>query len=595
MHMAQRNFIIFKKILITVISWSLLFTPTANALAQQETTPTQQETSAHQEGTETETETSQQSTTQNSTPPSSMNPNYCHEDGSAKDCPSKYVYNCHLKSCVANEDNENYNQEYMKCGGSEKCQEELKADAKMFTEHKATDASSVKSKDDVLRYLKVAANIGYGCVLLGAGGCDTDFGLQLAAVIIMSSAVMSLMGDTYKDDFKNAKKRLENLEKTDEKGWNHRIQREALKAEIDMLKDMEKAAKKKMKHHQRTSTLISIVGILAGICIALTWTGCSVSNPCSGWAFGLSAVAFVLEMKANQIAKKAMKSAQSARQKAQKVLKKLESRYNNQYSAGRTQKIATSSAGTVGQSDFQNASVSQNEASAGNVQGEVISEVPEMNVNMGSLGTNGQNFLNETGGAEVIEGFNRTVKEGDTKYVNDSIDKNAAKISKAARKVLELVAKSKKADDKAKSAANAFLNPNSEDSQRFLANTLADNTSPIAMALNYRKAGGANASKELENNTKVKPETAVAYDSSSKDYLKKIKAQLEDYESLLADDTGIMAMSNFGDPTVDSNAVDQLNQNNKDPKETIHKDSGVSLWKIISNRYNEIKLKKILD
>lgn len=579
---------IIKKLIITMVSWSLLLTPTANALAQQE-----------EKSSETVVATQNESVKDAPSQAVTHNPDYCHIDGTAQKCDGGQVYNCHLKSCVSKDDNYNYNREYMNCGANTKCQEDLKSDAELFTNHEVS-GKGLESKDDVYRYLSAAANIGYGCVLLGAGSCPTDFGLKLAAVIIMATTLMGLLGDNYKKKFKQYKKELEKLDETDEKGWNHQLQKTALTTEIRMLKGMEDAAKEKMKHHQRTQTLITIVGAIAAICAAMSWAGCTVTNPCTYWTIGLAAVAFAMEMQANNIAKKARDKAKKSRQKAEEILAKLESRYNNQYNPGSTQNAAIATMNNSVNTSSNNKGMEQSDTPSVAIKSEKLKTIPDLDVNMGSLGKNAESFANAIGLQEISDGYSKTKKEGNMEYLNEAIDKNAAKVSKAARRVMELAAKSKTADPKVKSAANAFLDPTSDSSQKFLGETFANNTSPIGLALSYRKAGGSDASKDLDNNTSTTPSaqnTGIAYDATSKDYLNKIKSQLADFESMLDDDTGVMAMSNFGDPTVNSDAVNQLNngQENKSKDETIHKDSGVSLWKIISNRYNEIKLKKTLE
>ena len=229
------------------------------------------------------------------------------------------------------------------------------------------------------------------------------------------------------------------------------------------------------------------------------------------------------------------------------------------------------------------------------VQSEQLKTIPKMDVNMGKFGKNGENLSNAINFDEIQSGYNQTKKTGNSKYLNSALDKNAAKISKAARRVLEVASKKKNLDKRAKQAFNAFLNPNSKNAKAFLSSELAKRVSPIQMALNYRKAGGSNAERDLKNNSKKK-QAAVAYDSSiksnSKDYLNKLKAQLGQFDNLLDEDDGMLAMRNY-DPTVSQKAVNQLNdEESRSDKETIHPDAGLSLWKIITNRYNVIKLKK---
>lgn len=587
MQMASRHFNILKKILITIVSWSLLLTPTANALAQseaaQENTPPAQ-TQTQEEESASNNEQAEEN------PYSDSDPNYCYADGSDKQCSDSLVYNCHLKSCVDANDNNNYNREYLNCGGDKECQDELKADAEMFTSYKTADAKD--GETEVLNYLSAASQIGFGCYLLAGSGCNMDgIGAMFTGAIIFAGVMMSALGDDYKDKFEQYKNELENLEENSEKGWNHRLQKVALETEVSMLGEMEKAAKEKIKHHKRTMALITVSGIIAALCAAATFFGCPASNPCTYWVITLAAVALSLELAAMNIAKDAKDDASKAKSKAEAVLEKLKSRYNNQYASIQSQGLNMGRNNNL-QTVNQNLETNAQGTGLDEEQQKEIKNMPEVKVNMGSMGKNGKAVGNILGVNEIIDSYNQTRKTGNPEYVNNEANKKAAKISKVARRVFTELKKSKNINDKTKDAMDAFLNPNSKRSKKFMAKTLAENVSPIQMALNYRKAGGSDAAGQLKKNKELGKKKAVAYDTSSKNYLKNLKAKLKDFETMVNDDSGIMTMTNYSDPTVNKNAIEQLNQTNSDPKEAIHKDSGVSLWKIISNRYNEIKLKK---
>ncbi|MFG1591549.1 hypothetical protein [Halobacteriovorax sp. CON-3] len=598
MKMASGQFVIIKKLLITLISWSMLLTPMAYAQEQ-----TDVNTQAQQEQVQSET---QQEKTADSTQSEEddgrtevqkqSDPNYCYHDGTNQKCEGGNVYNCHLEQCVNANDNKNYNMEYQNCGIDKKCQEDLKADAKLFTNHKT---SGPKGASDTMSYLAAAAQVGQGCVLLFGGMCQTDgIGTMLSGAIILAVALMSAMGDGYKKKFKGYKDALAKLDEQDEKAWNHQTQRVALETEVQLLKDMEKAAQDKMKHHKRIMMMITISTAIAAICAALTIFGCPASNPCTYWVLGLGAVALALENQALSSAKKAHKSAKSAREKTEVVLRKLLARYNNQYNPASSQK--TSVASGMATPGSQGLGMSNNDTTfdVDEVKTEKLKTIPKMDIKMGKLGTTGENFANAIGLSEVQGGYNKTKATGNSKYVNEALDKNAAKINKAANRVLKTLAKSDKTSAKAKKAINAILNP--AGNSKYLADTLAGHVSPVQMALNYRRAGGRNAARDIAKNSQDLEKgtgegLAVAYDPASKDYLNKLKSQLNGFESLLDSEDGVMALSNF-DPTVNEDAVEQLNDEEIiDDKGTIHKDSKLSLWKIISNRYNVIKLKKTLE
>ncbi|EPZ51045.1 hypothetical protein M902_2613 [Bacteriovorax sp. BAL6_X] len=584
MRMASGQFVIIKKLLITLISWSMLLTPMAYAQEQTDTnTQTQQEQVQSEEDGRTQVQ-------------KESDPNYCYHDGTNQKCDGGNVYNCHLEQCVNANDNKNYNMEYQNCGVDKKCQEDLKADAKIFTNHKT---SGPKGSSDIMSYLAAAAQIGQGCVLLYGGTCQTDgIGTLFSGAIILALALMTAMGDGYKKKFKGYKDALAKLDEKDEKSWNHQTQRVALETEIRLLKDMEKAAQDKMKHHKRIMMLITISTAIAAICAALTIFGCPGSNPCTYWVLGLGAVALALENQALSSAKKAYKSANNARKKTEVVHKKLIARYNNQYNPATSQKTSVASA--MATPGSQGLGMTNNDATfdVDEVKSEKLKTIPKMDIKMGKLGTTGENFANAIGLSEVQGGYNKTKATGNSKYVNEALDKNAAKINKAANRVLKTLAKSDKTSGKAKKAINAILDP--AGNSKYLADTLAGHVSPVQMALNYRRAGGRNAARDIaKNSQELKRGTgeglAVEHDPSSKDYLKKLKSQLNGFEGLLEHDDGIMALTNF-DPTVSEDAVDQLNDEEIiDDKGTIHKDSKLSLWKIISNRYNVIKLKKTLE
>ncbi|WP_412462722.1 hypothetical protein [Halobacteriovorax sp. RT-2-6] len=588
MKMASGHFITIKKLIITLVSWSMLLTPMA--YAQEQTEVNTQAQSQEQVQTQAEQEDGRTEVQKKS------DPNYCYHDGTNQKCDGGNVYNCHLEQCVSANDNKNYNMEYQNCGIDEKCQEDLKADAKLFTNHKT---SGPKGASDTMSYLAAAAQVGQGCVLLFGGMCQSDgIGAMLSGAIILAVALMSAMGDGYKKKFKSYKDALAKLDENDEKAWNHQTQRVALETEVQLLKDMEKAAQDKMKHHKRIMMMITISTAIAAICAALTIFGCPASNPCTYWVLGLGAVALMLENQALSTAKKAHKSAKSAREKTEVVLKKLMARYNNQYNPASSQKTSVASAMATPGAQGLGMNNNQETFDVDEVKSEKLKTIPKLDIKMGSLGTTGETFANTIGLSEVQGGYNKTKKTGNSKYVNEALDNNAAKINKAANRVLKALAKSDKTNDKAKKAINAILNPAAN--KRYLADTLAGHVSPVQMALNYRRAGGTNASRDIAKNSQELEKgtgegLAVAYDPASKDYLNKLKNQLNGFENLLDSDDGVMALSNY-DPTVNEDAVEQLNDDEIiEDKGTIHKDSKLSLWKIISNRYNVIKLKKTLE
>lgn len=559
-----------KKVLITTISWTLLISPIAvNAQQAQE---------AQEKPQQAQEKVDHQSA------------NYCYQEGTNKQCKGGLVYNCHLDECVAPEDNKNYNMEYEKCGGNEKCREDLKADAKEFTKHKTQ--SPEDGNTQTLNYLSAAAMTGMGCVLLASESCNMDgIGALLTGALILASVLQAALGSGYKDKFESAKKEIEKLERNDEKGWNHTLQLTALETEVRLLGDMESAASEKIKHHQRTMVMITIAGVLAALCVALSYFGCPEEQPCTWWTVGLAVVALLLEQQAMSVAKKAKKSASEAKEKTNRVLAKLRKRYNDQYSPS-SSSTASAQAGQNAKTSVESVDTASNDQQKDQVS-EEIRKVPEVNVKMGVLGGNGENFANVIGYGEVEDAYNKTRKTGDASYINNELDMKAAKVNKAARRVLESLAKNKKTSDKAKRYINAMLDP--AGNKEFIAQNLARNVSPIEMALSYRKGGGSDAESDIKKNS-AKQE-GLAYDanlnSGSKDYLKKLKAQLGEFENLMDDDTnGALAMEVY-DPTVSQKAIDQLNgEKNKNGKDTIHPDSGLSLWKIITNRYNIIKLKK---
>ncbi len=600
MNMTDNRIQFVKKFLITMISWSLLFSPIAYANTERQAQEEQRENEGTQGGHTGGTETAQADTTssENTDIPSPIegnDPNYCQKDGTAKQCTeSGQVYNCHLESCVAQADNNNYNMEYTNCGENVECLERLKADAQEFTQYKTHGPKN--GNNDVLNMLAAASQIGMGCAILGAFGCKSDgIGMSLSGAMMLGMALMKLLGNDYKETFEKIKKDLRALDEKDAKGWNHVTQKAALQTEISMLKLMEDAASDKIKHHTRTMTLITVAAAIAAICAALTIWGCPGTNTCTYPVLITAGIALVLEAAAMSQAKKAKKSASSSRKKAEAVLKKLESRYNNQYNPSTSRQAQMAAANISGQSMGLGMNNNDTSLDINEIQHDSIKKIPKMSVDLGKLGATALNAGKAMNFNDVMDGYNKTAETGNTKYVNKALDANAGNISKVARKILEAGLKNKKADPKARAAISAILDPNSAANRQFLAQQLAAQVSPLGLAMNYRNAGGRNAAGAIANNSKKEAEVeGIAYDSSSKDYLNKLKSQLSDFESLLdTDDSGLMAMKSFNDPTVSEDAVKQLNGgDSKDKKDTIHPDSGLSLWNIITNRYNVIKLKK---
>ncbi|MEE3078922.1 MAG: hypothetical protein VX341_06275 [Bdellovibrionota bacterium] len=269
-------------------------------------------------------------------------PYFCYEDGAPPaQCPQGQIHNCSVGACVPTHANEQYNEQYAKCAESEnmaKCQNDLKGLRDEIA--KAVDlANGAAGKDSNGANLAKIYNTGVGVAGLlamyaaqvnGANSCTGGFTLTMAGA---GAAMLGFMG-MQSDQSGNIKKQLnEHLEKRkkyyDAGGWDKNSEVESLQVQIQYLKQIEMMSKQSADSHKSHRNFYGIVGAAAAACTASVY--CVAGEPCAPAAIGIAAGGVLLENIAYNEASGSFEKAKKAREKSEAVLAKI----NKLYDSGR--------------------------------------------------------------------------------------------------------------------------------------------------------------------------------------------------------------------------------------------------------------------
>lgn len=598
----MNRFNLLKKILIFTISWTLCLSPIASETTNQ-TDQTVQEESVTSSGTMTSTHPA--------------DPTYCYNDPSfaAKraSCEKEGLQiNCHLNVCAKSQDNAIYNKEYMDCELREEsqrqaCREDLKSVGQQIAANDQNMNSSTGGAGNLGMITTVGATVGLGCAIY-TGSCPTDFGLMLTGVVGLALAFMAMQSGQLKKQLDQAKKQLKANDQKDVKNWSAQTQVATLTQQIAAIDMIIKAAKDKAKKHQTVAFLAAAVGTVALLCAAASMFGCTSGNPCAYFAAGAGFVVMGMEIVASNESMEVASKWEKNKEIAVKLKNKIESLYKingasmaqmNGANAGANLSVKNGQAINLGggvnaqneqglfeqgkdekqcvSSDMSAGACPCKEGSCNKIAFQIpktgIGAQVAERINFGDI----QNAANEAfnGDSAKLDAMatpkNLAVMDGiKNKLIKHILDKDLAK-----------------GREKDKALLNALLDPNKN--KDFLQNHIASNSSPLRAAAYAHKFGLKNYDTNSPDSSLAVNATEVPEytDSSFKENLKKIEDQLN------LDDLNGNIGANLSDTT---NATNTANNTITESEEIlgsqINPEKQMNLFKIISNRYNIIRVKK---
>jgi hypothetical protein len=583
--------------------------------------------------------------------------NYCMEDASLestiKSCEDKNLkYNCHLKRCVNYEDNKVYNEEYNDCGyhsteeAKESCRNNLKSVAGEIdsTNQTVDSASGVADKEGkssaetastvLSAGLAIKGAVELGCLLASGGSLlDMSFDCWSKPVAMGVGALafmyqMSAKGK-YESKFKAAKDMLKNIDKSDEKGWNHNTQIATLDMQIKALEMIIEASNEKIKYHQTLLTMSAASLVFAtaeAIICSMIYSGCPQNVGCAVQTAAISAIYVTLENMALKHVKKAKSQATSALADAKKIRRKLQGLYNKD-SDSLIMMNPSLALGGQGQGQLQMAQVANSGDQAGAIDGSLEtpkSQCLDENNNVTSCPCSGgqckQFSLNLPGNtkleaqlskkmnfASYEKGLN-DVANGNINGLDFAADPNKSAIAKKVAN--RLLTKGLSMKGVSKKTKDVFKDIQSElNGNPALIGKYANIKSPLQTALLANKfgigAGGlsldtvsesdasaqdAEATKDAKKNKGL----ATYSGTSLSDIQKKLKAlqdgiNLDDVDDVLGPDSKEVAAKD-GQLIDKGLAADEIEADTE--KAVVHPDEKLSIFKIISNRYNILRVKK---
>lgn len=551
---------------------------------------------------------------------SDADPNYCYEDpnhsSKKKSCESDGLqYNCHLQVCASADDNSLYNKEYKDCNSRpadqrQACRENLKSIAQdMFDAQKLAD-DQAKEDGGYNGMATTAIAAGGGCAMYFINDCVTDIGAGLAAVVLLAVAFMAMQSNQYEDQFKAAADMLKQQDQANEKGWNVDTQRAAFTSQIEAYKMIKKAAEDKADHHNMIAVLAAIIGVIAGI---LSIPPMLAANPCAPYTVAGSLVVVLLETNAASHAKGVASDAGNAVDKIEKILKKLDGLYKMRNGSNT---VANTDTPTKINPVFNNGTINELGGTSTKLDTEVsnsqqcvssnskVGPCPceggscydfDFSVPNNNIGTQAGKLLNfssfESAADNAAKGKTQELKSLST-----------AGNSALARKLQNRVAKyalkkaGDKFNDKTKNLINALLSPNKKGSSGVIGRHLASRFSPLkAAALTNRyglskfERADDEGKEKLAKNTSAVP----SYKGSSLN-LAALNKKLKGIDDFNLDDLEDNSFYGQKDENIAENNLEKGGIEPGADLNEVHPDAKISIFKIISNRYNVIRIQKRL-
>lgn len=541
---------------------------------------------------------------------------------------SSRKYNCIMNQCVTSDDDIKFNQQYVNCDNKKSPTEQAscKGDMRALAEEVKSGTHDLESSDfksdgfteaAMTMAGAVAAHYAIKAGLIPSAGCSQAgyIGLGAAGISIISTIM------NHKDAQKKMQKHkraYENLvKKMKEDGMSMKVQMEVFTLMIQALSDMEQIANKKAQKHKMIMGIYGIGMAVVAVELATQW----ITWNCSPWAIGYLGAGLALESLGLSKAKKMANEYKTRREAVQEILERFMKSMTN---AGVVGELAINNStnpeykalGSSGNSAFKGIDSDEKDINSTKDSGTKICADKDANPdescackendscfkmmsNLSKLGPTGNEIAKRTDFGAMSKMAN-ALTNGNASLVtlnNDAIDAFKSKALRMRNFV------SKNINDQLKKEGKPPL-PKLEASASELKKVLRS-LSPMDIALASRyDLGNAGINDVVGNSLDT-----ISKSNEDKD-VKKLKGLYEQYKKsnskskATSSGLGLSSMDDL-DLDLNKNQGSQFALNKKasssdsdsseqkgDTKPQIIEDTGVSIFRAISNRYNVMRLEK---
>lgn len=583
-------------------------------------------------------------------------PYFCYEDGAPPtQCPQGQIHNCSFGACVPTHSNQEYNDQYSACADApdiEQCQSNLRnlreqiSNAFVAAENATTASGSGANLSKIYNTgLGVAGLLGlYAYYANSSSTCPGTFSLPIAGAAAAMIGFMGMQSDQSENIRKQLDQHLEKRKKYyDAGGWDKNSEIESLQVQIQYLKQIEMMSKQSADSHKSHRNFYGIAGAAATACVASII--CQPTDPCAPYAIGIAAAGVALENIAYNQADNAYQKAKKAREKSEAALAKINKLYDSgsrsgsmgDYTAGTGNNQNNSSPSTDDQAETTDTGGSGNgnsDITTGSEDGNAISFDPDvglssncvgddlsvssgncknpMAINIPGVDTNIGSTLNKKldfkGAGAAMSQF----AKGNYGALNGS-KFGTSKMSAISQNVFKRVADralkiNKKIDPRTKETLKQIAKGDVTSS---LAATISK-ADPTSLAATLASRGGSKILNNQNGLNSLNPNAIANFGKNSD----ASSAELSGGKGLNTNTAGNKkALSNFKMPNIgDLDSIDlgedDMNDDEFDinkemaqyePIEgsalagvnaVIHADQKISIFKIITNRYNYMRVRK---
>ena len=494
----------------------------------------------------------------------------------------------------------------------------------------------------------------YAAQIEGATTCSGAFNLTMAGAGAAMLGFMGMQSDQSGNIKKQLNEHLEKRKKYyDAGGWDKNSEVESLQVQIQYLKQIEMMSKQSADSHKSHRNFYGIVGSAAAACTASVY--CVAGEPCAPAAIGIAAGGVLLENIAYNEASGSFEKAKKAREKSEAVLAKINKLYDagrrsgsmRDYTAGTGNSQNNSSPSTndptvttdTGGSDNGSSDNGSSDITTGSEDGSAISFDPDvglssncvggdlsvsssncgnpMAINIPSVNTNIGNTLNKKldfkGAAAAMSQF----AKGNYGALNGS-KFGTSKMSAISQNVFKRVADralkiNKKIDPRTKETLKQIAKGDLTSS---LAATISK-ADPTSLAATLASRGGSKILNNQSGLDSLNPNAIANFGKNSNASSAKLSSGkgLDATTSSSNKAGSKKALSSFNMPNIgDLDSIDlgedDMNDDEFDinkemaqyePIEgsalagvnaVIHADQKISIFKIITNRYNYMRVRK---
>lgn len=272
----------------------------------------------------------------------------------SESCSSGLVWNETISECLNSEDNARVNEKQLMCDskaegtGKTECNEMVQSFAKDPKDYADVDDMGLSKKEKGIKAIgtvKSVASAGIAAYKLfeayqaAKSVKDVFSNMCMSGMMSIATGVMSFMNDKnmdkqVKQTLKASKKNLDALIERNKasKGTSYEMQIELMQAYKQILDAGAQAAQIRMDGYKQEVMMYSIaLGIAAIEIIAYTYTGNDKGVTCASWVAGSATVSVALGSKMKSAASKAKKKYESEAEKLGKVLKKYMDFFNKKH------------------------------------------------------------------------------------------------------------------------------------------------------------------------------------------------------------------------------------------------------------------------